>query len=152
VWRTGEGRQIGIGFLAQRDAHHVRGIGPGNWPGEGCAGGGEPGTFHGACEAARGAGSLGWVVYGAGNAVLRAFPGTLQWPRQPDVWWYFGDVDRRGLGIAAQLASFARRLGAPAPVRLAVPLYDPLVFKNQDPGIELTDDAPGGPPATTKTA
>ena len=68
--------------------------------------------------------SIGWIAYGAGNQVAAAIPGLAT--LTPASLWYFGDLDARGLGFAAEAATAAISEGLPV-VRPHPWLYETLL-------------------------
>ncbi|MBI5495510.1 MAG: hypothetical protein HY904_10840 [Deltaproteobacteria bacterium] len=78
-----------------------------------------------------------WIVYGSGNAVIQAFPGTTEWPEGPRRWLYFGDIDGRGLEIALRLDDVVRRLTG-QPLVPALALYDQALRRGRGLRLQLT--------------
>lgn len=80
-------------------------------------------TYHSALlalnEDARG---IGVVIYGAGDAFIRSVTYLADLDPVPEVVWYFGDLDQKGLRIPQAAAGVAADDGLATPTP-AVPLY-----------------------------
>lgn len=109
--------------------------------------------YHSLCRATRAGVGFELVVYGAGDEV-RKFVEFLTETALQQKWdciHYIGDVDARGLSIAADLDRRLRGAGAP-PLRPFLPGYEAMLQDAQVPATISTADAWLPPPLNIKAA